>query len=521
MSDNSAGTPPPRVTLAVWAGFTAMTVGMFLAILDIQIVASSLIDIQFSLNIPADRLSYLQTTYLIAEVIAIALAGWLTRLLGTRLLFVTAMLGFVVASLGCAASTSYPMLYAWRVVQGLFGGAIIPLVFTAAFVLFPPRLQSVATVIGGGFAMLAPTVGPFIGGWITETLSWHWLFLINLAPGVAAAAVVALTIRIDKPNFAWARRLDLAALGLVTVCLGTLELTLKEAPKWGWSAPLSLLLAAVCATTGVGLVVRSLRRPEPLIDLRAFADRTFAVGAWYSFMLGFALFGSVYLLPLFLGLIRGLGPFEIGTVMIVTGAAQLIVAPLATMIEPRVNARAMTGVGFALFAAGLAWNGFATFDWDFAELFGPQVLRGAAVMICLLPVTRLALGQLPADRVADASSLFNLMRNIGGAVGLALVDTVLETRPAHHAERIVAALQAGDRDMAAFVGLPLDKFTPEAIAAADETTRAFVQPLVERAAAVASFNDAWLLIATLVGLSLLALPLMKAPRGSPAPGSRP
>jgi DHA2 family multidrug resistance protein len=510
----TAPATPARAGLTVWAGFTAMTVGMFLAILDIQIVASSLIDIQSALGIPADRLSYLQTAYLIAEIIAIALTGWLTRVMSTRWLFVVAMLGFVGASLGCAASTTYPSLYAWRVVQGLFGGALIPLVFTAVFIVFPVRQQGVATAIGGGLAMLAPTVGPFIGGWITETLSWHWLFLINFVPGVVAAAVVARTIRVDRPDWAAVRQLDVAALALIAVCLGTLELTLKEAPGWGWGDPLSLALASVCVATGVLSVVKSVRSADPLIEMSAFRNRTFAVGAWFSFVLGFALFGSVYLLPLYLGIVRGHGPLEIGTIMIVMGATQLVIAPLATVMEQRMDARAMTALGYALFGAGLIWNGFATQAWDFAELFGPQVLRGAAVMICLLPVTRLALGQLPSDKVANASALFNLMRNVGGAVGLALIDTVIHNRPAHHVERIVAALQAGDRDMAVFVGLPPDSLTPAMLATVDEAAIAFVRPLVERAATVASFNEAWLMIGGLAILSLAMLPLMKAPRAN-------
>jgi DHA2 family multidrug resistance protein len=514
---------------AAWIGFVAMTLGMFMAILDIQIVASSMIDIQFALNIPSEHLSYIQTAYLIAEVIAIATTGWLTRTLSTRWLFVAAMLGFVAASAGCASAATYQTLYAWRVVQGLFGGAIIPLVFSAAFLLFSRRAQPLATVIGGGFAMLAPTVGPFVGGWITETYSWHWLFLVNLAPGLIAAAVVGTTIRADNVDLALLRRIDAAGLGLVVVFLGALELTLKEAPQWGWRSPLALGCAALIVVSGAATVTRALRRADPLIDVRAFADRTFAIGAWYSFVLGMALYGSVYLLPLFLSVVRNHGPLETGATMIVMGAAQLLTAPIAARLELRVDARWMTAVGYGLFTAGLIANGFATFAWDYDELFWPQVLRGAAVMICILPVTRLALGQLQPERIPNASALFNLMRNIGGAVGLALIDTVLENRPAGHVDRIVAALNAGDRDMAAFVGIPLDKFTAEAIANADRTTREIVQPLVEQAAAVASFNDAWLMIGLFTGLSLLALPLMKPPpaptatdsRSEPAPSAPP
>lgn len=501
-----------------WVGFTAMTIGMFMAILDIQIVASSMVDIQFALGIPSEHLSYIQTTYLIAEVIAIAMTGWLSRVLSTRWLFVTAMIGFVAASAGCAGADTYQALYAWRVAQGLFGGAIIPLVFSAAFLLFSPRAQALATVIGGGFAMLAPTVGPFVGGWITETYSWPWLFLVNVIPGLVAAAVVAITVRIDQPDLRHARSFDAIGLALLVAFLGTLELTLKEAPQWGWRSPLVLACASIIIASGALSVVRSLRRAEPLVDLRAFADRTFAIGAWYSFVLGMGLYGAVYLLPLFLSVVRNHGPLETGTIMIVMGATQLLTAPIAARLELKVDARLMMGIGYALFATGLLSNGFATYAWDFDELFVPQVLRGAAVMLCILPATRLALGQLAPGRIPNASALFNLLRNLGGALGLALIDTVLENCPAHHLTRIIDGLKAGDRDMAAFVGIPLDKFTDDAIAQADQTTRELVQPLIERAAAVAAFNEAWLLIGALVGLSLLALPLMK-PLATPAPDS--
>ena len=344
-----------------WVGFVAMAFGMFMAILDIQIVASSMVDIQFALNIPSENLSYIQTIYLIAEVIAIATTGWLTRVLSTRWLFVSAMIGFVAASAGCAAADTYQTLYVWRAVQGLFGGAIIPLVFSAAFLMFSSRTQPIATVIGGGFAMLAPTVGPFVGGWITETFSWPWLFLVNLAPGIIAAAVVTFTIRIDRPDLSSLRKLDVLGLATLAFFLGTLELALKEAPAWGWRSPVTLIAAGIVIASGFFAVIRSLRRSDSLVDLRTFADRTFAIGAWYSFVLGVGLYGSVYLLPLFLSVVRNLGPLEIGQVMIVMGATQLLTAPIAARLELRIDARWMTAFGYGFFAAGLMMSGFATY----------------------------------------------------------------------------------------------------------------------------------------------------------------
>jgi MFS transporter, DHA2 family, multidrug resistance protein len=502
-------TEPPAPSVRAWLGFTAMAVGMFFAILDIQIVASSILDIQLALKIPADRLSYIQTTYLIAEVIAIALSGWLTKVMSTRWLFVVAMTGFVLASVGCAASQTYQALLVFRFIQGLFGGAIIPLVFTAAFLLFPPHRQALATMIGGGLAMLAPTVGPYVGGWITESWSWHWLFLINLAPGIAVAAVVATTVRIDKPQWAVARSLDVAALTLLVVFLATMQLALKELPHLGWTSASALILNIICLASGTLLVRRCLSQGTPLVNVRAFLDRNFAVGAGFSFVLGMALFGSVYVLPLYLGIVRGHGPLEIGTIMIVMGAAQLLVAPLAATADTKIDPRLMAFVGFAIFAAGLASNALSTPAWDSSEVFWPQVLRGTAVMLCLLPITRLALSHLSPGDMAQASALFNLMRNIGGAVGLALVDTIIENRSAHHADLIAQQLQAGDRAMAAFVGLPLERFTGQPLGPIDATAQEFARPLVERAAATMSFNDAWTALAAIVALSLVLVVFVK------------
>ena len=370
-----------------WVGFSAMAAGMFLAILDIQIVASSLVDIAVDLHIPADRLSYLQTAYLIAEVIAIALTGWLTRGLSTRGLFCAGLGGFICASAACAASTSYPALVGWRFAQGLFGGVLIPSVFSAAMLMFPLRQQGLATVIAGTFAMLAPTIGPFIGGWITETLSWHWLFLINIAPGILMAVLVAWTVRIDTPRPATLRKVDGTALVGLIAFLATLELVLKEAPHRGWASPLTLGLTAICCVSGVLTIRRCMTHADPLIDLGVLRDRSFAVGAVYSFVLGMALFGATYLMPLFLGLVRGHGPLEIGTIMMVTGAAQLVTAPAAIWIEQRVAPRALTACGYALFAGGLAANAVATPAWDFGELFPRESLSAGRKVLSVTDLT--------------------------------------------------------------------------------------------------------------------------------------
>lgn len=493
----------------VWLGFAAMCLGMFMAILDIQVVASSLTAIQAALHIPLSQLGWIQTAYLMAEVVAIPLTGLLTGALSLRLLFALATSGFVVASLACALSPDFAALIAARVAQGFFGGMLIPSVFTAVFVLIPRPQQVLATTLAGIAALLAPTLGPLLGGWLTETRSWHWIFLINIPPGAVVACAVLAFLRKTPLDFAALRRLDIATLILFAVFLAGLQWLLHEGPVHHWRGALIWGLTAGVGFAFVFGIKRALSVSHPFVDLKRFGQRGFAAGCGLSFVLGLGLYGSVYLLSLFLGVVRGHAPLAIGMVLVVSGGAQLLTAPVAAWAETRANARLLTGFGFALFGVGLIANGFTTIQSDFDALFWPQVLRGLAMMFCLLPATRLALDGWPPGDVAEASGLFNLMRNLGGAIGIAMIDTVMQSRTEAHAAAIGARLQAGDAAMARLVGLPTATFRGHDMGPVDPITRAMVRPLVERTALTQSLNEAWFLLAALFLLALLSLPLLK------------
>jgi len=486
-----------------------MCVGMFMAILDVQVVATSLPTIQGALHIPQDQMSWVQTAYLIAEIIAIPLTGMLTRLLGMRRLFVAAISVFTLASAGCALSGGFSELIAFRVVQGFSGGTLIPAVFSAVFLLFPVDRQGVATTLAGVLAVLAPTVGPIVGGWITETYSWHWLFLINILPGILSALVASRALPAAPMRLSEARRLDLLSLAMLAIALSSLEIALKEAPDRGWMSGLVLGLLALSIASAVGFSGRTLMAASPVVDLRNFADRSFTVGCILSFALGIGLFGSVYLMPVFLAFVRDHNALEIGTVMLVTGVVQLLTAPAAVALEQRLDARLLSAAGFALFALGLGLSAWQTPQTDFAGMALPQAIRGLAIMFCLLPPTRLALGGLPEARVPDASGLFNLMRNLGGAIGIALIDTVIYGRAPQLADGIVARLKAGDVATATFVGIPLDKFLNRPAGPLDPDTQAALETLVEKAALTQAINEAWLMIAILTVAALLSIPLAR------------
>lgn len=509
--DSTHAPPPtdrmPAAGLHAWAGFSFMCLGMFMAILDVQIVATSLPTIQAALHIPTDRMVWIQTAYLTAEIVAIPLTGYLTDTLGMRRLFVVAISLFTLASLGCALSGEFESLIAWRIVQGFSGGTLIPIVFSAVFLLFPVRVQGLATTIAGVAAVLAPTIGPIVGGWVTQSYSWHWLFRINILPGIVAAIGVAWLLR-GNPAVAKAsvpRRIDLIALALLAASLVSLQIGLKDAPTYGWGDAHVLGLMAVFVVAGTVFAVRTWRAQTPLVELRCFADRHFAIGCAFSFVLGFGLFGSTYLMPFFLGLVRQHGALRIGEIMLVTGIAQLLTAPIAVWAERRVGPRWLTAFGFGLFAIGLLLSTRQTEQTDFHAMILPQIVRGAAIMFCLLPPTRMALGRLPKTLVADASGLFNLMRNLGGAVGLALIDTLIFSRAATEGRQIASQLQAGDLSTALRIGIPKDAFLEQRGQPLDDFAVEMVRPLVEQAALVPAVNAAWLLCGILTALVLVIL----------------
>jgi DHA2 family multidrug resistance protein len=507
-----------EVRLATWLGFVLMCLGMFMAILDIQVVATSLPTIQDAFAISRDAMSWIQTAYLIAEIIAIPLTGWLTRVLSLRWLFVIAISFFTLASIGCAFSGSFAMLIGFRVLQGFTGGVLIPAVFSAVFLLFPIRLHPVATTMAGIMAVLAPTIGPVVGGWITDTYSWHWLFLINVAPGIIAAAATPFLLPNDEPRLSNFATLDGFSLALMAIALASLEIGLKQAPQYGWLSPLCAVLFLLSAVAATRFAIRTLKAKHPVVELSTLKARSFAIGCTLSFCLGVGLFGSVYLMPVFLAYVRNHDAFEIGTVMLVTGVAQLVAAPIAGALESRLDPRWLSAAGFGLFALGLGLSAFQSRVADFDEMFWPQILRGIAIMFCLLPPTRLALGALTEAQVPDASGLFNLMRNLGGAIGIALIDTILYGRTVGHAEALRDRLIAGDVTAAKAIGLNVELFTHRPPDVSDATVEAYVRPLVEKAAFALSANEAWALLAFAALIGLLCIPFAgKPPKRSAGP----
>lgn len=499
----TTGSSALPVTLSTWIGFSMMCIGMFMAILDVQVVATALPTIQKSLRFAQDQMSWVQTAYLIAEIVSIPLTGFLTRLLTIRWLFVIAISIFTIASIGCAASGNFASLILWRVLQGFSGGILIPAVFSAVFLLFPSRLQSVATMIAGVLAVLAPTMGPVVGGWVTSTFSWPWLFLINVVPGIVAAAVATVSLSNERTDFDLVRRLDYLSLTLLAVSLTALEISIKEAPQRGWTSLLVGGLLTLSLVMGIGFCCRMIWSPRPLVDLRVFGDRNFTVGCLLSFVLGMGLFGSVYLMPVFLSYVSEHDAFAVGKIMLVTGVAQLLIAPIVVMLERRFDERILSAFGFCLFGVGLILSCDQTRLTDYDEMFWPQVVRGAAIMFCILPPTRLALAQFDKASIPNASGLFNMMRNLGGAVGIALIDTIIYTRAPIQAQKLMDRVLAGDFDTIARLHIPPELYSTS------QFGRDALGPLIQMMAFVEAINDAWLLLALITVAVIVSIPVAR------------
>ena len=507
MSQAAAITMPP---VPRWLGYIAACVGMFMAILDIQVVVTSLPVIEKALKIGPNLMSWVQTSYLIAEVIAIPLTGLLLRVFGMRHLFAVALTVFTLASVGCAASTGFIDLLLWRVLQGAAGGILIPMVFSGIFLLFPRGLQqTAATTLGGVLAVLAPTLGPITGGWITEHSSWHWLFLINTAPGILALIVGMLFLPRGTLRLNLLRGLDWLSLLLLGVGLAVLIIGLKEAPTEGWVSWFAILCWTVVGLCIVGLW----QRPKPAIMFHLLKDRPLLFGCTLSFILGFSLFGSVYLMPIFLAFVRGHGPLEIGTIIMVSGVSQLVAAPLTVWLDRRFDARLLAGLGFLVFGIGLAMNGFLDTSSDYDAVFWPQVVRGIAVGLCILPPIRFALTFMSIEQVGDGSGLFNVARNIGGAIGIALIDTVIFTRAPDHVSNLMDMMKSNPDAAAKLMGMDVGDL-PEP---GDPMGLMGIMDQIQAAGLTQAVNESWWMLSAVCLVALPVLLLIGPIRSSLAP----
>lgn len=498
--------------------FAIMAFGQFMALIDIQIVAASLNDVQAGLSAGPDEISWVQTAYLMAELVMVPLSAFLAQALGTRGLFALSAGLFTVSSALCGIAWDIHSMILFRAMQGFVGGAMIPTVFATGYTMFTGKDRALIPAVLGGVAALAPSLGPTVGGWITDAIGWRWVFNINIAPGIATTIASWVFLKgIDRPQPAMLKRIDFTHLAALTVFLAGTEYVLEEGQRHDWFGDTGIATAAWLAFVAFLLFLeRSFRSNNPVVKLTPFRSPTFLFACIFNLVVGFGLYSSTYLTPAFLGRVRGFNSSEIGTIVCVVGVALLGGTVVASRLSQRVDPRWIITPGLIAFASSLWLMSSITPQWGFWQLLTPQLLRGFATVMSISPSVTLALSSFSGPELRYASGLFNLMRNLGGAIGIALVNVWLYDGTRSAAERFGENLGRqgqGASDFFAQLTAYFTSVTGDAAGAAQLASGEFARLVGQQALAV-GFEDVFRRMAWLFIFALILVPFCRPPKAT-------
>jgi MFS transporter, DHA2 family, multidrug resistance protein len=430
----SAGPGAPAApAVNPWVVATAVMFSTVMVFLDTTVVNLSLPYIAGSLSASIDEATWSLTSYLAANAVVLPLAGWLSGLLGRRRLLMGSVASFTVASVLCGLAPNIEALVLFRVVQGLTGGVMQPLSQAVMLEGFAPEDRGKAMGFWSVGIIAAPIAGPLLGGWLTEHASWRWVFFINVPVGVVGLGMLALFVH-DPPYVrSLIRRIDGWGIGMLALGIGALQVLFDQGQEEDWFESRTMTALLIVAVAMLALFVwRSLAISYPVVDLRVFRDRTFAAGAVLSALMGLLLYGSIVLLPLLLQTQLGYPPLDAGLIVVARAVGSLVMFPIAGILTSRVDPRRLLAVGLALGAITMFW--FATLDRDLGgrDLFWPQVIQGVALGLLFVPLTTVTMSTIPREQMGNASSLFNVVRNLGSSVGIAIVSTMLARGQIRH-----------------------------------------------------------------------------------------
>ncbi len=418
--------PPAPPAVNPWIVAIAVMFGTFMEVLDTTVVNVSLPHIAGSLSASVDEATWALTSYLVANAVVLPITGWLANFFGRKRLLMAAVIGFTSASVMCGLSVNLPMLIFFRVIQGATGGALQPLSQAVMLEAFPPEDRGKAMAFWGLGIVVAPMLGPVLGGWLTDNYSWRWVFYINLPVGIASIIMTRLFI-FDPPYIRrQPGRIDYWGIGMLAVGIGALQVMLDKGQEDDWFSSNFIRTLAIITVLGlVAFLIRELTTDHPVVQLSVFKDRTYSTGVFLMTVLGFVLYGSLVLLPIFLQTLLGYPALQAGIAMAPRGLGSFIAMPITGAIMGRLDPRKLLAVGiigasFTLFQ--LSWLNLNTGYWN---VFWPQFIQGLALALLFVPLTTATMDPIPKEQMGNATSMFNLMRNIGGSVGIAMATTFL------------------------------------------------------------------------------------------------
>ncbi len=513
MATNSESPSVPAIN--PWFVAVAVMSSTFMEVLDTTVVNVSLPHIAGSMSATTDEATWTLTAYLVANAIILPMTGWLANYFGRKRLLIFSVVGFTVASFFCGFAPNLPFLIIFRVIQGACGGGLQPLSQAILMEVFPPEDRGKAMAFWGLGIVVAPMLGPVLGGWLTDSYSWRWVFYINVPIGVLA--VFLTTIFVFDPHYIKRRSqsVDFWGIGMLVLGIGALQIMLDKGQEEDWFSSRFILILAMCAIGGlIAFVVRELVAEHPIVDLRVFRIRTYATGVFLMTLLGFALYGSTVMLPLLLQTLLGYPALQAGIAMLPRGLGSFVAMPLVGVLMSKIESRKLLGAG--IIASTYAFYMFAHLNlnvgyWNF---FWPLILQGSAMGLIFIPLTTITNDPIPKEQMGNATSLFNLMRNIGASVGIASVTTMLTRRSQVHIHDLGVHVNPYDpRARAMIQGMrgAMMAHGSDPVTAAKQSYGALFG-LVERQAAMMSFNDVfWFLVMVFASMFPLIF-LMRKPQ---------
>ena len=497
---------PAAVPLRDWIAVIGGVLGAFMAVLDIQITNASLADIQGSLGASLDEGSWISTGYLIAEIIVIPLTGWLSEVFGLRRYILVNAGLFLVFSMLCGTATTLNQMILYRIGQGFTGGVLIPLAFTIVLIKLPPARRAIGAAMFGFSATFAPAIGPTIGGWLTDNYSWHWIFYINVFPGVALITMIWTGLDRTPSQIGRLLRGDWIGIFAMAVGLGCLEYMLEEGQRKDWFGDDTIRTCGWLAAIFLSFfLIWELTRKEPFIDLRLLMRRSLGAATAINFLAGLALYGSVFILPLYLSSVQGYNALQIGQVQMWMGLPQLFVFPFLPLILRYIDSRVVCGIGLTLFAASCFINGTTmTHDTGIDQLEFSQLVRALGQPLLMSPLAQMATIGISPQQAGSASALFNMMRNLGGSVGIAMLSTVADQREHYHFSIIAERITHNSAQAAEWLA-----HMTQALASrgADASTQALagMAQTARREAYVMAYADCFTLIGVALVLAILGV----------------
>jgi MFS transporter, DHA2 family, multidrug resistance protein len=509
----AAAPAAPTVSAKTWIAVLGATLGAFMAVLNIQIVNASLADIQGAIGAGIDDGGWISTSYLIAEIVVIPLSGWLAQVFSVRRYLLTNAVLFLALSAACALAQDLPQMIALRAVQGFTGGVLIPMAFTLIITLLPKAKQPVGLALFALSATFAPAIGPTIGGYLTENWGWQYIFYVNLAPGALMVGMLYVSLESKPMKLSLLREGDWPGIITMAIGLSALQTVLEEGNKDDWfGSPFIVRLSVIAAVSLTLFLWIELTARKPLLNLRLLARRNFGFGILANFLLGIALYGSVYILPVYLSRIQGYNSEQIGMVLAWTGLPQLVLIPLVPRLMKRFDARLVIGVGFALFAASNFMNITMTNDYATDQLFWPDVVRAIGQALVMAPLSAVATAGIEPENAGSASGLFNMMRNLGGAVGIAVLQTFLTKREQYHSNVLMQSISVLEQATRVRIEQLTQYFMNHGVIDRNDAMhRAYVAigHIVQKQAFIQAFSDTFYLLGAALIIALVATLLLK------------